>query len=188
MMRCVHGPLSVPDQPHVRRTGNAAPIPSGAHILRDAMSENTTSRRPLAAGVEDGANDTLFSFSDALAAAERDSPTLSPDLDFVVVLNDASARWRGVKAGVEAAADHQWPSSASCSGHAARVAVLTRPGMLGHPVSAPCSPAVSAKAAARAAAAAAAPPFVRAASSIMPTGGFSRDGRCASHGNLQRLA
>ena len=185
-MRCVQGPLSVPDQPHVCRTGNAAPTPGGAHILRDAMSEYTT-RRSMAAGIDDGANDTLFSFSDALAAAERDSPTLSPDLDFVVVLNDASARWRGVKAGVEAAADHQWPSSASCSGHADRVAVLTRPGMLGHPVSAPCSPAVSAKAAARAAAAAAAPPFVRAASSIVPTGGFSRDGRSASHGNLQRL-
>ena len=41
---------------------------------------------------DDDGNDTLFSFSDAIAAAERDSPRLSPDLldDFFV--NEASYR------------------------------------------------------------------------------------------------
>ena len=74
--------------------------PGTAHIWRDnsSMSRNTaaTTGTPqasqLAADDDDDGNDTLFSFSDAIAAAERDSPRLSPDLLDDFFLNEASYR------------------------------------------------------------------------------------------------
>ena len=75
--------------------------PGTAHIWRDnsSMSRNTAATTPqasqLAADEDDddnGGNDTLFSFSDAIAAAERDSPRLSPDLLDDFFLNEASYR------------------------------------------------------------------------------------------------
>ena len=75
--------------------------PGTAHIWRDnsSMSRNTAATTPQASQLaadedddDDGGNDTLFSFSDAIAAAERDSPRLSPDLLDDFFLNEASYR------------------------------------------------------------------------------------------------
>ena len=85
------------------RAGNPADTPDAAYNWRDdaSMSRKTTTDTdrprgsPLTADDDeddDGANDTLFSFSDAIAAAERDSPRLSPDLLDDFFLNEASYR------------------------------------------------------------------------------------------------
>ena len=84
------------------RAGNPANTPGTKHIWRDdaTMSRNTAAARPRASQLtaaaddddDDGANDTLFSFSDAIAAAERDSPRLSPDLLDDFFLSEASFR------------------------------------------------------------------------------------------------